>query len=90
MPSTADPPSAVGMRATTLLRNLKQWKEFVASRSRIEDVFKVAKEAFPLRKLHRYSRNSIVKVVAANVLLLGATIAAGVNEKKKLQRVAEW
>jgi hypothetical protein len=31
-----------------------------------------------------------VKVVVVNVLLVGATIAAGVNEKKKLQRVAEW
>ncbi len=74
----------------TLLQKLERWKEFRPIRSLIKGVFKLAKEMFSLRKLRRYSRRSVLKVVAINVLLVGATIAVGVNEKKQLQRVAEW
>lgn len=64
----------------TLIQNLKQWEEFTPIRSHIEDVFKLAKEAFSVQKIHRHSRRSVAKIVAGNVLLVGATIAAGVDE----------
>jgi len=51
---------------------------------------KLAKESFSLRKLHRYSRVSVQKIVAVSVLLVGATVSAGVNKKTKIQKVAEW
>jgi len=50
----------------------------------------LAKESFSLRKLHRYSRVSVQKIVAVSVLLVGATVSAGVNKKTKIQKVAEW
>jgi len=56
----------------------------------IEDLFKLAKEVFSLRAVHRYSRLSVTKFVALNVLLLGAVIRAGVNKKNIIQSVAEW
>ena len=59
-------------------------------RSLIEDLFKLAKESFSLRKLHRYSRVSVQKIVAVSVLLVGATVSAGVNKKTKIQKVAKW
>lgn len=37
----------------------------------------------------QYPRRSVAKIVAVNILLVRATITAGVDEKKKLKRVAE-
>ena len=74
----------------TLLRTLERWEDFMGIRSLIEDLFKLAKESFSLRKLHRYSRVSVQKIVAVSVLLVGATVSAGVNKKTKIQKVAEW
>lgn len=72
-----------------LQKALREWEEYLPIRSIIEDLFKVAKDAFALRALHRYSRMSVTKFVAMNVLLLGAVVLAGVNQKKELQRLAE-
>jgi len=74
----------------TLLRTLERWEDFMGIRSLIEDLFKLAKESFSLRKLHRYSRVSVQKIVAVSVLLVGATVSAGINKKTKIQKVAEW
>jgi hypothetical protein len=77
----------------SLLRKLREalaeWEKYLPIRSIIEDLFKVAKGAFALRTVHRYSRMSVTKFVAMNVLLLGAVVLAGVNQKKELQRLAE-
>jgi len=73
-----------------LLALLERWGEFPPIRSLIEDLFKLGKEAFSLRAVHRYSRLSVTKFVALNVLLLGAVIRAGVNKKNLIQSVAEW
>jgi len=73
-----------------LIALLERWGEFPPIRSLIEDLFKLAKEAFSLRTMHRYSRLYVTKFVALNVLLLGAVIQAGVNKKNLIQSVAEW
>ncbi len=49
----------------------------------MEDVFKLAK-SFGLRKLHRYTRRSVLLFVAMNVLLVGIVVALGFREKKAL------
>ena len=73
-----------------LLRHLGEWEDFRAPRSRIEDIFKLAKDAFSLRDVHRYSRRSVGKFVAVTVLLVGAVIASGIHEKNEIQSLAEW
>jgi len=69
---------------------IERWHEFPAVRSLIEDLFKLAKDAFSLRHLHRYSAVSVKKFVAINVLLVGVAMAMGNNEKKLIQRMSEW
>jgi len=76
-----------GLKAK-LMNLLRGWEEFKALRSMIEDVFKLAK-SFGLRKLHRYTRRSVLKFAALNVLLVGIFVAMGFREKKVLQRLAE-
>jgi hypothetical protein len=71
-----------------LMNLLQRWNEFKAIRSAIEDVFKLAK-SFGLRRLHRYTRRSVLKFAALNVLLVGVVVALGFREKKVLQRLAE-
>ncbi len=71
-----------------LMNLLRGWEKFKALRSMIEDVFKLAK-SFGLRKLHRYTRRSVLKFAALNVLLVGIFVAMGFREKKVLQRLAE-
>ena len=71
-----------------LMNLLQRWHEFKPVRSAIEDVFKLAK-SFGLRNLHRYTRRSVYKFVAVNVLLVGVVVAMGFREKKVLQRLAE-
>ncbi len=73
-----------------LLNLLKRWGEFPPILSLIKDLFKLAKEAFALRAVHRYSRGSVIKFVALSVLLLGAVILTGINQKKQIQSVAGW
>ncbi len=64
----------------TLQWNQRWWEGFVAIRFWIEDVSILAKNVFALRKLRWHLRRSVVKIVAVNVLLVGATIAASVDE----------
>ena len=71
-----------------LMNLLQRWQSFKSVRSVIEDVFKLAK-SFSLRKLHRYTRRSVYKFAALNVLLVGVVVALGFREKKVLQRLAE-
>jgi hypothetical protein len=59
-------------------------------RSLIEDIFKLAKDAFSLKKFHRYTTRSVKKAVCLNVLLLGLVISLGFRSKKQLQQLAEW
>jgi len=63
---------------------------FLAIRSLIGDVFKLAKDTFSLRAVHRYLRPSVTQFAALHVLLVGGVILAGINRKKLIQSVAEW
>lgn len=73
-----------------LKRELDQWTDYLDIRSLIEDIFKLAKNAFAMKRLHRYSRRSVHKFVCVNVLLAGIIILLGFNSKKQLQALAEW
>ncbi len=76
--------------AMRLISNLREIDHFMNKRSLIEDVFKAAKNAFSLRKIHKYTTRSVVKTVSLNVLLLGLVISLGFHRKVDLQRLSEW
>jgi hypothetical protein len=73
-----------------LLDSLGHQDYFQSIRSLIEDVFKLAKDAFSLQKFHRYTTRSVKKAVSLNVLLSGLVISLGFRSKKQLQQVSEW
>jgi len=59
-------------------------------RSIIEDVIKLGKEAFSLKKLHCYDFEPVRKRCSLSVLLTGMTINLGFREKRVIQRLSEW
>ncbi len=59
-------------------------------RSIIEDVIKLGKEAFSLKRLHCYDFEPVRKRCSVSVLLTGMTIKLGFREKKLIQRLSEW
>ena len=59
-------------------------------RSIIEDVIKLGKEAFSLKRLHCYDFEPVRKKCSLSVLLTGMTIKLGFREKKLIQRLSEW
>ncbi len=59
-------------------------------RSIIEDVIKLGKEAFSLKRLHCYAYEPVRKRCSVSVLLTGMTIKLGFREKKLIQRLSEW
>jgi len=65
--------------ARRLFMFLQDETSFREKRSLIEDVFKVAKNAFSLRKIHKYTTGSVLKTVCLNVLLLGLVISLGIR-----------
>ena len=71
-------------------RLIKNWEAFKPIRSIIEDLFKVAKNSFGLDKIHRYTKKSVEKFAALNVLLVGTVVLKGFKKKEALQRLAEW
>lgn len=73
-----------------LLDSLDNQDYFQSMRSLIEDVFKLAKDAFSLKKFHRYTTRSVKKAVSLNVLLFGLVISLGIRSKKQLQQISEW
>ena len=50
---------------------LENWKKYKPIRGMIEDIFKLAKNAFSLKNLHRYTKRSVKKFVCLHVLLVG-------------------
>ena len=69
---------------------IDNWRRFKATRSVIDDLFKVTKNSFAMDNLHRYTKRSVKKFVALNVLLVGMVVSLGFREKEALQRLAEW
>jgi len=76
--------------ARRLFMHLRDEIPFLEKRSLIEDVLKTAKNAFGLRKIHKYTTKSVKKTICLNVLLLGLVISLGFDKKIDLQRLAEW
>jgi hypothetical protein len=73
-----------------LLFKLANWETYRPIRALIENIFKLAKEAFSLKKLRRYSGRSAKKIVGMNVLLVGVVAALGIRSKDDLERLAAW
>lgn len=73
-----------------LKTRLEEWEIYQPIRGMIEDVFKLAKEAFSLKRLHRYTGRSVKKVVCLHVLLVGVMVSLNITSKEELQRIAEW
>jgi len=69
---------------------LENWKKYRPIRGMIEDIFKLAKDAFSLKKLHRYTMRSVEKSVCLHVLLVGIVVSRGINTKEELLKIAEW
>jgi hypothetical protein len=61
--------------AKDLINILDNWKEYRPIMGMIEDIFKLAKDAFSLRKLHRYTERSVGKIICLNVLLVGIVVS---------------
>ena len=68
---------------------ISKWKEFRSVRSIIEDVFKLAKKAYSMENLHRYTRSSVQKYCSLAVLLVGRTLNYGITERKELQAFSQ-
>ncbi len=68
---------------------ISKWKEFRSVRSIIEDVFKLAKKAYSMEDLHRYTRSSVQKYCSLAVLLVGITVNYRIKERKELQAFSE-
>ena len=69
---------------------LRDEVRFVEKRSLIEDVFKTAKNAFGLKRIHKYTTRSVKKTGCLNVLLLGLVRSLGFGEKIQLKKFFEW
>jgi len=76
--------------ARRLFTHLRDERPFLEKRSLTEDVFKAAKNAFGLRKIHEYTTRFVKKTGCLNVLLLGLVISLGFNKKIDFQRLSEW
>jgi hypothetical protein len=68
---------------------ISKWKEFRSIRSIIEDVFKLAKKAYSMEDLHRYTRSSVQKYCSLAVLLVEITVNYGIKGRKELQALSE-
>jgi hypothetical protein len=73
-----------------LIEGLAAQDLFQSIRSLIEDVFKLAKDAFSLKNFHKYTTRFVKKTVCLNVLLIGLIIPLGFRSKTQLQRLSEW
>jgi HJR/Mrr/RecB family endonuclease len=74
----------------SLREKIENWKNYKPIRGTIEDIFKLAKNSFSLKKFHRYTKRSVKKSVCLHVLLVGIVISLGINSKEKLKKIAEW
>ena len=56
----------------------------------IEDVIKLGKEAYSMKRLHCYEFDPVKKRCSLSVLLTGMTFKLGFREKKVIQKLSEW
>ena len=69
---------------------LENWEKYKPIRGMIEDIFKLAKNAFSLNNLHCYTKRPVKKLVCLHVLLVGIVVSLGINSKEGLQKIAKW
>ena len=69
---------------------LENWEKYKPIRGMMEDIFKLAKNAFSLNNLHRYTKRSVKKFVCLHVFLVGIVVSLGINSKEELQKIDEW
>jgi hypothetical protein len=74
----------------SLIDGLAHLDCYQSIRSLIEDLFKLAKDAFNLKKFHKYTTRAVKKTVCLNVLLVGLVTSLGFRSKKQLQQLSEW
>ena len=61
---------------------LENWEKYKPIRGMMEDIFKLAKNAFSLNNLHRYTKRSVKKFVCLHVLLVAIVFSLGINSKE--------
>jgi hypothetical protein len=71
-----------------LFEGLKQ--NLKTLRAIIEDVIKLGKEAYGMKRLHCYDFEPVKKRCFLSVLLTGMTFECGFREKKVIQKLSEW
>jgi len=69
---------------------LENWEKYKPIRGIIVDIFKLAKNAFSLNNLYRYTNRSVKKFVCLHVLLVAIVVSLGINSKEELQKIANW
>jgi len=72
-----------------LLKKIENWKKYKPIRGKIEDFFKVTKEAFGLDKIHKYTKQSATKHIYLTILLTTIVIQEGYTTKTTMQQLAE-
>lgn len=73
----------------SLMDKLANWKKYKPIRGKIEDFFKLCKEGLSMKKIHRYTMESVFKHTILNVFLAGLITALGYNSKTDLQMLSE-
>ncbi|AGK61377.1 hypothetical protein Asulf_01386 [Archaeoglobus sulfaticallidus PM70-1] len=59
-------------------------------RAIVEDVIKLGKEAYSLKRLHCYDYEPVIKRACFSVLLTGMTVGMGFRKKRVIQKLSEW
>ena len=64
------------------------WKEkYKPIRGMIDDIFKLAKNAFSLKILYRYTKRSVKKFVCLRVLLVGIVVSWVLTQRRNYRRL---
>ena len=72
-----------------LTQKIQKWKQYKPIRGKIEDFFKLCKSGLGLKKLHKYTPDSVEKTTILIVFLAGLITTLGYNSKTALQKLSE-
>jgi hypothetical protein len=72
-----------------LIEKIKNWKHYKPIRGKIEDFFKLCKSGLGLKKLHKYTPESVKRTTTLTVFLAGLITTIGYNTKTALQKLSE-
>jgi len=65
------------------------WKRYKPIRGKIEDFFKLCKSGLNLKKIHKYTPDSVERTSILTVFLAGLITTLGYNSKTALQKLSE-